>query len=381
MAIDFARTTRALEMERSTVGRLAVPAITLLLILWGAWFCLGAINVYDVSRQARIEVISAPRQLVAETAGRLVASQLRVGQTVAAGAVLARLDDRVEQIALAAAEARLAAQAARVTALDGELAALITAGRNHSAAAGAASVAAAARADAAQVRAGFDHDLAARQRQDAADGGLAAIEAQRAAANAQEAAANSAALAQQRRAAAANAGAVAADADAGLAAVRAALAEARGQWAASRQAVAQARRALALRVIRAPVAGVIGTVAGLRLGAMLPAGAVLASIVPAGRLQIVARFDAAHGLGRLDAGQRARLRLDGFAWAQYGAVPAVVEQVAAEPEAAGLRVELRLLPARGRMPRLRHGMSGQVDVLTEQVPPAVLLLRALGQWA
>ena len=75
----------------------------------------------------------------------------------------------------------------------------------------------------------------------------------------------------------------------------------------------------------------------------------------------------------------ARLRLDGFPWAQWGMVSARVRTVGAEAREGAVRVELALV-GRGetRIP-LEHGLPGSVEVEVERVSPAVLLLRAAGQ--
>jgi len=80
------------------------------------------------------------------------------------------------------------------------------------------------------------------------------------------------------------------------------------------------------------------------------------------------------------AGQAARLRLAGFAWTQYGSIEATVSRVAGELRDGRLHVELS---PRGALPpglSLQHGLPGAVEVEIERVAPALLLLRASGQW-
>jgi multidrug resistance efflux pump len=73
------------------------------------------------------------------------------------------------------------------------------------------------------------------------------------------------------------------------------------------------------REVRAPVDGRVGETAILRPGAVIQPGEKLASIVPSGRLIIAAEFPANAAFGRIQPGQTARLRLDGFPWAEFGA--------------------------------------------------------------
>jgi len=66
------------------------------------------------------------------------------------------------------------------------------------------------------------------------------------------------------------------------------------------------------RYIRAPIDGRLGEVAPLRIGAVVHEGDKLAAVIPGGKLRVVANFDPPAALGRIRAGQHARLRLEGF---------------------------------------------------------------------
>src|SRR5262249_3256682 len=82
------------------------------------------------------------------------------------------------------------------------------------------------------------------------------------------------------------------------------------------------------RLIRSPIAGQLGEVAALHVGAFVEAGEKLATVVPAGELKAVADFPPLAALGRIRPGQAARLRLDGFPWTQYGLLAGKVTTVA-----------------------------------------------------
>jgi membrane fusion protein (multidrug efflux system) len=73
------------------------------------------------------------------------------------------------------------------------------------------------------------------------------------------------------------------------------------------------------------------------------------------------------------------MRLDGFPWAQYGSVEAKVVRVAGEIRDNALRVELVLQASPGSNAYVQHGLSGTVEIGTERLAPAVLVLRAAGQ--
>ena len=94
------------------------------------------------------------------------------------------------------------------------------------------------------------------------------------------------------------------------------------------------------RYIRAPVAGRLGEVTTLRVGAMVGVGTRLGVVVPPGMLKIMADFLPPAALGRIQPRQPARLRLEGFPWTQYGIVSATVASVANEVRDGQVRVEL-----------------------------------------
>jgi membrane fusion protein (multidrug efflux system) len=132
------------------------------------------------------------------------------------------------------------------------------------------------------------------------------------------------------------------------------------------------------RRVRAPIGGRIGEIADLRVGAEMKAGDNIGSIVPAGDVHAIASFPAS-SLGRIQPDQRARIRLDGFPWTEYGRLLGRVTRVAREPRDGRLRVELALEGANvGRIP-LAHGLPGAVEVEVERVTPLQLVLRSAGR--
>jgi len=134
------------------------------------------------------------------------------------------------------------------------------------------------------------------------------------------------------------------------------------------------------RRIRAPVDGLIGEAVNLRVGAVVAATDRLGSIVPAGRLLVVAHYPAQAAFGRIRAGQRATLRLDGFPWAEFGTVSATVAEVGREVRDGKVRVELALLSRSSFRGSLEHGMPGTLEVAVERLSPLNLILRTAGQW-
>jgi membrane fusion protein (multidrug efflux system) len=130
--------------------------------------------------------------------------------------------------------------------------------------------------------------------------------------------------------------------------------------------------------VRAPITGYLGDVATLQPGAVIRQGDILGVVLPEGALRVVAHFLPATALGRVQPGQPARLRLDGFSWAQYGSLPATVSSVATEARDGVIRVELQLPPETPTAMPLQHGLPGTVEVEVERISPANLVLRAMG---
>ncbi len=168
--------------------------------------------------------------------------------------------------------------------------------------------------------------------------------------------------------------------DARIAEIRTGIAKLEGERVNAGATLRRASHDVGRRVIRAPIDGIVGEASVLRPGGVLTEGARVASIIPAGKLHIVANFPPKAAYGRLTAGSPAKLRLKGFPWTEFGVVQAVVSNVAAEDREGLTRVELAL---RGIQPErivLKHGMPGELEVQIESVPPYKLVLRTAGQW-
>lgn len=380
MGVSFTRTTRALAADRGMGTRWAMQVALALAVVWALWFFFARVTVWEVSRTAHVEVTSASRAIATEQPGRLIASGLYVGRRVRAGEVLAELDSAPQRLRLAEAEARLAGFPGRLGALRAEASSARSAQASASSAGAFSAAAARARASAAGAEASFNREQADRQNADALGGGAAPAEAARAESEARRASAESAARRAEEAGAAAQAQLARARQSRETAQVAGVLAQVEADQVATQSLVEQLRLEVEARRIRAPADGVIGDLAAFRLGEMVPAGAQLASLVPEGALHVVAAFDPATGLGRLAEGQKARLRLDGFSWAQYGEFSVRVERVAAEGSNNQMRVDFAMpaAPPSGELP-LRHGMTGQVEVEIERVSPAILLLRSIGR--
>lgn len=374
MSGSFGNTTRALDADRSRGGRVAIAVVALLAAGWLAWMLIARVSVYQTTSKARLEVSPMPSQVGAPIGGRITDVELTVGARVNAGDVLVVLDPGTLPVERARAAAQLEALAPERASLEKEIAAeakTIDAGdasgraavREQLAKGRAADLDVAhAEAELARITALVGKGVSAQVELDQARADLAQKRGAREALGHSTDALSAAERERdsQRRAATAE-----------LERQRALL---DGRIAMAKSEVARLELELSLHTIRAPIAGVLGSIATLQVGATLAVGTQIASVVPAGELRVVADYDPS-AIGWLAPGQHGRLKLDGYPWTRWGTVGATVTRVATEVQGGTLRVELALEPG-AQMP-LAHGMTGQLDVEVEQIHPATLVIRSL----
>jgi membrane fusion protein (multidrug efflux system) len=375
----YFRTTRSLAQDTAWAAVLTWALAGTLLAAWTAWFLLGRVTLYEVTPHARLEVQQAAHAVSAQVPGRVLSTRLALGQTVAVGEVLAELDAGADTLRLAEEHARLQALGAQLAALRLEIAARQQGLPPEQRAALAALQGAQARIREASAALAYATDQEARLREAVAAGSVAAVEALQARAEMNKLAAAREALAAEAQRLEASGHSRAADQLAQTLNLQRAGAALDGELAASAQAIARLNLDIARHRVRAPVAGTVGDVAPLHAGDMVGAGQKFATVVPAGALFAVADFEPRAVLGRVHAGQRARLRLDGFPWTQFGSLPLTVSRVASEIRDGRIRVEFRPDGAWPTGMPLQHGLPGAIEVTLDRVAPAVLVLRASGQ--
>jgi membrane fusion protein (multidrug efflux system) len=379
LASPFSRTTRSLAVDSPRLGLTALAVAGLGLVLWLAWFLLGSVTIYEVSRQARLETGSAAREVSAVQAGRLVATHLEIGRLVRAGDVLAEFDAGPEALRAREEEARLLAFPDRIAALRREIEATQAASDDDQHAALASVQSAKARQREASAGADFARDNERRMKAESAAGGVAEVDALKASSDARKAASVAEALAADARKIELDARTRGRQAAAQIAELQRTLLSLEAEAATSRETVARLNLDIEAHRVRAPVDGVVGEVLAAHPGAYVAEGQKLATIVPSGRLIIIAQMDPTTALGRVRPGQRARVRLDGFPWTQYGVLEARVVRVATEVRDNSLRVELAPVPDARLAPILRHGLTGRAEIQVDRVSPAILLMRSAGQ--
>jgi len=314
----------------------------------------------------------------APAAGRVIESRMALGQEVAARDILLRLNAESERYSLQEENEKLTAIAPELAALRAQTASIEQARQEEARAARAAMDEARERIREAEAPAHYAEQELDRLEHLHAEHLISNRDYQQGTAEAQRtrAAAESLKLSLVRLQQEQNTR----DRDraAALDQVRAQIAHIEGQQHGSEAAVLRLGAEAERYVVRAPASGRLGEVAVLRTGSVVQAGQRLGVVVPAGRLIAVAQFAPSSAIGRIRPGQSARLRLDGFPWAQYGTVDAAVLRVANEIRDGAVRVELSVAPASNPRIAIEHGLPGSVEVAVEQVTPLTLLLRTAG---
>lgn len=376
MAAAFSRSMRSLDLDgfrRSGAGLLLA---LLLLGGWAAWLLLARVAVDEVSVAARLEVDRAVHPVEPSVGGRVASISMTLGQEVTAGQVLAEIDAAAEQLQIQQERTRVAALAPQLDALRSELRAADRTLADLKEMTLAAVAEAKARQKEAETAASFAEEEADRK---AKSGTLPEIEVRRAQGEAKKLrdAAESAKLAvtrleweyrtkentQRER----------------VEQLKRQVAEIDGAITTGTASIRRLEDEIDKRRIRAPIDGRIGELADLRVGSVVRPGDRIATIVPPGKVKIVADFTPQAALGRIRPGQRAQVRLEGFPWTQFGMLRATVSNVATEVRNGRVRVELAVIPDPSSAIPLQHGLPGTVEVEVDRVSPANLVLRSAGR--
>jgi len=378
LASAFSRSERFLEADNSRRSYFGLLLGTVLLVLWAVWFFFARVSVYEVSDKAELEVDQAVHPIAAAVSGRIVASRLLLGKHVEAGDVLVELEAGSQQFQLGEQQSQVAGSLPQISAIEAQIASERQAYENEKTAAEQALEESRAHSREAESASQFAQSEADRMRKGFAAGVTSEAELNRSLANAQE-----------RRAAADGLRYAIArleseqhtrlnERNAQIQKLTSDLNKIKSERTTASVAVQRLREEVDRRNIRAPIDGTLGEVAPLRVGGFVRVGDQVGSVVPEGKLRVVANFAPPAALGRILPGQTARLRLEGFPWGQYGSVGATVTSVASEIRDGTIRVELALkTDDRSRIP-LQHGLPGSVEVQVENISPASLVLRIAG---
>jgi multidrug resistance efflux pump len=361
--------------SHSMLGTLLAAA---LLSSWVTWFFLAGVALYEVSETARLEVDQAAHTVEAQVAGRVSATHLVLGREVQIGDVLVELDADTQRLQLKEEQTRLATLAPQLVVLRDVVTAEERA-RGEDWQAGRMAL--------DQARARYREAASAAQLSDREAERMAHLHARKYIAELDFLRAGAEA---EKRRAAADALRLeisrlewdqrmrGSDRQASAERLKHEIAKLEEQMADAAAATERLEYEIEKRRIRAPVAGRLGEVANLRIGAVVREGDKLGAVVPPGTLKVVADFLPPSALGRIQPSQPARLRLEGFPWTQYGAISATVASVASEVRNGRVRVELAIRPDSASPIPLQHGLPGTVEVEVDRVSPATLVLRTAG---
>ncbi len=377
MASPFLRTMRSIELERDARTWIRLAVILAVLGAWAAWMHAARVSVYATTAKARLEVSRMAHRVAAAEAGRVAVVRVELGRHVEQGEVLVELDAAVEEKRLGEERTKVAVLAPKLEAMRRQIAVeeevrawqgklsdasiararIDLRQRDLSAAHGEELRAISERLHHEQLASTAEH-LQAKTR--AAD---EVLEAEGARADLHRL---SVARRHDERQAAAH-----------LAELERALGDLAAEQRAAEAAVDTALAQIERRKLRAPIAGKLGNIAALQVGDVLKPGDLVATVVPGEDVHAVALFAPSDAVGRVVPGQKARMRLDGFAWTQFGMLEGEVSHVASEPYDGAIRVELLVRPGSAASIPVQHGMPGTTEVEVERVSPWTLLLRAV----
>jgi membrane fusion protein (multidrug efflux system) len=359
--------------------RLGIVAALALASGWGAWFVRARVPIYAHSDKARVEVVDRSHPVDAPAPGQVKELRLALGAEVHAGDVLVVLDSTADALALAEARAKAAGLAPQIDATRAEIASEDRALGAHKQGLGAQLSVAQGRLDEAKAAAAAARDEADRAKALLASGSLARAEYVRIASIADQRAAAAAAARADMWRVSRDSSVGARDRETRMATLRRELARLESDASQAAATIDSLQHVVERKTIRATLDGTVAELSNVRVGASVGQGERIATIMAGGNLRAVAEFVPADAVGRVRAGQRAELRLDGFPWTEFGAIPAKVTQVANEVRDGKTRVELVLLPPEGKQVPLQHGLPGTIEITVDEVSPAALVLRAAGR--
>jgi len=345
--------------------------------LWVGWALVARVSLYETSSEARLEAAHSAHPIEAPIAGRVIANHLAVGQRVQAGQVLVELDAGAEQLKLQEERTQPIALSAQITSLRNEIESEKRALEEARQTASKAADEARAQLREATAAAQFTRTEAERLEPLYKDGFISELDFLRAKSKAEE----QEAVAERMRIAIGRLEqehlTAERDRQARIERINGEITRIEGQMSTGRATLKRMEHEVGMRQIQAPISGRVGEVADLRVGAVVNEGAKLGTIIPEGGIRAVAYFPPQAALGRIQPGQPARMRLEGFPWSQYGSLAATVATVASETNDGRVRVELDVHPDQVSAIPLQHGLPGTVEIEVKKASPVTLVMQYL----
>lgn len=380
MASSFSQTLRSLGASSSRGSAGSFVAVFALVICWGAWFVGSESYVYVASSEARVEVSRLPHQVQAEVDGRVrTAVHWVLGTQVRKGELLIQLDDTEQRLALKRERTLLSADEASLISARKVLAvrrASLAAYKNESFTAIQAAHARYLGAVTEMHRAAQDQQMY-EQLEDA--GAASPVQARHKLAHAELERFRARAASYDADQVSASAHTETLDRLATIAALERQITTLQSSIATHRATIEELKFNVNRRQIRAPVTGTLAEVSSITPGTNVSANQRLATIDPAGTYKVVGYFPQDQALGRVRPGQVAVVHLDAFPWAEYGTLQARVTRAAEAANHGRVRVELAITSV-PRSITVGPGLTADVDVRTETLSPALIVLRAVGKF-
>ena len=376
----FSKTYAALLSERSRLSYLAWATGVVLLASWFWWATQIPVTLYEVSADSRLELDSATYPVQSPFVGRIVKTNLSVGQQVRQGDVLVEIDAAPDQLQMRQEQVRAIGLEPEFFRLRSQLEAEESAREAEQRASRSSLEEAQNKIREAETSARFAEDDYKRTQKLQAEGLVPARELDRTAAEARRLRAAVVTLESAPRRLSQEQSTKDRERDVRIEKIRSEIARLDSQRGTLNATIQKLGYEIERKKVRAPIDGRLAESALLRVGAVVKEGESLGSIIPSGRLIVVASYPAPAAFGRILKGQPARLRLDGFPWAEFGTVSARVERVAQEIRNNKVRVELSITPNQHLKMPLEHGMPGAAEIEVEHISPAALLLRTAGQY-
>lgn len=379
LSSEFSHTWCALRARGFLSSTAKLLSVMLLLGSWLLWAFCARLVLTEVTRDARLEIAAETHPVQSPVSGQLASVTSQIGQGVEAGDILLKLENASQLLALAEQRARLTAVRTDLDALRTEADVRRLEFESHDKASEIAIRQAQERIHEANAPATFAEQDLQRLRLLRQEGLIADREVEKGGTEADRLRSIGHSTVIEVERLASEKEIKLREYNVALHSLQERIAALEGQRQILMATIPSLEHDVEQRLIRAPVAGIIGETASLTPGAYVTQGERVATVVPSGALRIVSRFATANALGRIRKGQLARMRLDGFPWAEYGILHARVTEIASEDREGAVRVELALLQSPDPRLPLLHGLPGSVEVEVESVTPASLLLRSLGR--
>jgi multidrug resistance efflux pump len=376
----FARTFARLLSDRGGLTRTLLVIGLLVLGGWCFWAARARVTLYEVSSEARVELEGAAYPVQSPLLGRVVEAHLRVGQAVQRGDVLVEIDAAPEQLQMRQENVHAQGLELEVTRLRSQVAAEQSARAEERRTAQLSIEEAGGRVREAEVASKHAEAELSREQKMQQAGLVPPRELERIDADAHRLRAAFETTETAVRRLPQEQATRDRERDVRIRRLYSEIAALEEQRNTVNAGVQGLKYEVERRQIRAPIDGRIGECMTLRPGSVVEEAESLASIVPSGQLRVVAQFPAEAALGRIQSGQPATLRLDGYPWTEFGSVSATVARVAQEIRDGKVRVELAINQGASFRGRLEHGMPGTIEVAVERVTPLALVLRTTGQW-